>query len=279
MTLAWPAPAKLNLFLHITGRRPDGYHELQTLFQFLDFGDQLTFAAREDGAIRQLTPLPGVAPEEDLTVRAARRLREVAGSALGVDLRVDKRIPIGAGLGGGSSDAATTLVGLNHAWRLGLTVDELAEIGLGLGADVPVFVRGLAGWAEGVGEEITPVELPEPWFLVLTPPVFVSTREIYSAPDLVRDCPRATLADHLAGRTGNVCEPVTTARHPAVKAALDWARGRGPARMSGTGGSVFVPFADEALARRARDEAPPAWHGVVARGLNLSPLAALTRGL
>lgn len=275
----WPAPAKLNLFLHVTGRRADGYHELQTLFQFVDYGDSLFFVPRGDGVVRRQSALPGIAEDDDLAVRAARLLGRLSGAKLGADIRIEKRIPLGGGLGGGSSNAATTLVALNRLWNLGFTGAELAEVGLKLGADVPVFVRGLASWAEGVGERLSPVEMPEPWYLVITPQAAVSTREIFEAPDLQRDCARVTLDDYLAGRTVNVCEPVTTARYPAVKAALDWARQHGPACMSGTGASVFVPYAERALASEAQRQLPEHWKGFVARGLNRSPLAAIMRGL
>ncbi|HSW12915.1 MAG TPA: 4-(cytidine 5'-diphospho)-2-C-methyl-D-erythritol kinase [Solimonas sp.] len=275
----WPAPAKLNLFLHVTGRRDDGYHQLQTLFQFLDQGDSLFFVARGDGKVIRQNELPGIAADEDLSVRAARLLGKLSGANLGADIRIEKRIPLGGGLGGGSSNAATTLVALNRLWNTGFTTAELAEIGLKLGADVPVFVRGLASWAEGIGERLAPVEMPEPWYLVITPKVSVSTREIFEAPELKRDCPRVTLDDYLAGRTVNVCEPVTTARYPEVKAALDWARQHGPACMSGTGASVFLPFAERALASEVRRRLPEGWNGFVARGLNRSPLTAIMRGL
>ena len=274
MAMPWPAPAKLNLFLHITGRRADGYHELQTIFQFLDHGDRLWFSPRNDGIVARRTDVPGIPAEEDLIVRAALALRAVGGERLGVDIDVEKRIPLGGGLGGGSSDAATTLVALNQIWGLGLTAAELAALGLRLGADVPVFVHGRTSWAEGVGEELVPVEVPERWYLVLTPPVVVDTRSIYQAPELRRDCPRVTLEDHLAGRTANVCEPVTTARHPLVGAVLEWARAWGPARMSGTGASVFVAFAEPTLARQAQAKVPAAWASFVARGVDVSPLLA-----
>ena len=275
----WPAPAKLNLFLHVTGRRADGYHELQTLFQFLDYGDSLFFEPRGDGVVQRQNALPGIAPEEDLAVRAAKLLGKLSGANLGADIRIEKHIPLGGGLGGGSSNAATTLVALNRLWNLGFTTAELAEIGLKLGADVPVFVRGLASWAEGVGDKLSPVEIPEPWYLVVTPPVSVSTREIFNRPELRRDCPRITLDDHLAGRSTNICEPVTTALHPPVKAVLDWARAHGGARMSGTGASVFIPFLERAEAIRLRQQVPEGCKSFVARGLNRSPLTAIMRGM
>lgn len=268
----WPAPAKLNLFLHITGRRADGFHLLQSVFQFLDFGDELNFTLRDDGQVRRLSALAGVAEERDLVVRAARLLQVETGCGLGVDITVDKRLPMGGGLGGGSSDAATTLVALNRLWGLGLSVDRLAELGLGLGADVPVFVRGHAAWAEGVGERLVPVDLPEPWYVVLVPSVSVSTAEVFGAPELTRDCPPITIRDFLAGIGANVCEPVVRGRFPAVAEALDWLGQYAPSRMTGTGCCVFAAFDDEARARQVLQEMPRGWSGFVARGRNRSPL-------
>lgn len=268
----WPAPAKLNLFLHVTGRRADGFHLLQTVFQFLDYGDALCFTVRDDGVVRRINELPGVAADADLAVRAARLLQAETGCALGVDMAVEKVLPMGGGLGGGSSDAATTLVALNALWRLGLDEERLAALGLSLGADVPVFVRGRAAWAEGVGERLEPVDLPEPWYLVLVPPVGVATAAVFGAPELTRDCPPITIRDFLAGRGGNVCEPVVRARFPAVAEALDWLDRFAPARMTGTGCCVFAAFADEEGAREVVARLPAGWRGFVARGRNRSPL-------
>ncbi|MHA1568949.1 MAG: 4-(cytidine 5'-diphospho)-2-C-methyl-D-erythritol kinase [Alphaproteobacteria bacterium] len=269
----WPAPAKLNLFLHVTGQRGDGYHLLQTVFQFLDFGDRLTFILRQDGAIRRRTELPGVPAEADLTVRAARLLQAECGVSQGVDIRVEKNLPQGGGLGGGSSDAATTLVALNELWGCGLDNDALAALGLQLGADVPVFIRGRAAWAEGVGEELTPLDLAEPWFVVLVPPVTVSTAAVFSAPQLRRDCPPITIRDFLASGAGeNVCESVVRGQYPAVAAALDDLAQFAPARLTGTGACVFAAVPGEAEARRALAELSGRWDGFVARGLNVSPL-------
>lgn len=268
----WPAPAKLNLFLHITGRRPDGYHLLQTVFQFLDYSDELRFTLRSDGVIRRLNELPGVPAEKDLVVRAAQLLQQESGSPLGADIHLSKQLPMGGGLGGGSSDAATVLVALNHLWNAGLGVEELASLGLRLGADVPVFVHGLATWAEGVGEQFTPVELPEPWFVVLIPPVSVSTAEIFAASELTRNSPPITIRAFLAGEGGNVCEPVVRNRYPAVAAALDWLGQYGAARMTGTGACVFAAFDQEARAREVFAMRPAGWQGFVARGCNRSPL-------
>jgi len=269
----WPAPAKLNLFLHITGRRGDGYHLLQTVFQPLSVGDSLDFLCLDEDAVRLETPLPGVAPEQDLVVRAARRLKAEAGYPGGVAVRVHKRLPLGGGLGGGSSDAATTLVALNHLWGLALSCDRLAALGLELGADVPVFVRGRAAWAEGVGERLEPVSLPEPWFLVIHPGVSISTAALFGDPQLTRNCPPITIPDFISGKGGNVFEPLVRARYPQVARALDWlAQAAGEARLTGTGACVFAALKDQAGAEALLDRLPEGWKGFVARGLNRSPL-------
>ena len=268
----WPAPAKLNLFLHVTGRRADGYHLLQSVFQFLEYGDDIQFAIREDGEIRRHGAVGDVAAEDDLMVRAARRLQSETGCALGADIRITKRLPMGGGLGGGSSDAATVLVALNQLWGLGLDTNRLAALGLELGADVPVFVRGEAAWAEGVGEVLTPVESPEPWYLVVKPPVEVPTGAVFGAPELTRDCPPITIPDFLSGRGSNVCEPVVRRRFPEVGEVLDWLGQYGEARLTGTGSCVFVAFEERAPAEAALAELPATWQGFVARGMNRSPL-------
>ena len=274
----WPAPAKINLFLHIVGRRADGYHLLQTVFQFLDYGDTLTFKVRQDGVVRRVTDIDGVHSDNDLTVRAARLLQRLSGSSLGVDIEIEKRLPMGGGLGGGSSDAATTLVALNRLWGLALSDDELAAAGLQLGADVPVFVRGAAAWAEGVGEDLTPVLLPEPWFLVLIPDCHVATADIFAAPELTRDVQRSKIPAFLSGLRSeqwvNVFEPVVRQRYPDVDKALKWLGNFAQARMSGSGASVFAAFDDEGLARQVLAQLPPQWSGFVAKGLNRSPLQA-----
>lgn len=271
---SWPAPAKLNLFLHVTGRRADGYHELQTVFQFLDYGDELHFAPRRDGLLQHATRVPGVAEVDDLCLKAARALKERTGCTLGCDIRVDKRIPLGGGLGGGSSDAATTLVALNRLWDLKLSEDQLAELGVGLGADVPVFVRGAAAWAEGIGDQLTPALPQEDWYLVVTPPCAVDTREMYADPYLSRATPRAHWADFMVGKTRNDFEPVARRRHPEVARTLDWAARYGRARLSGSGASVFVAFGARDAAERIRTQVPAGWRSFVARGLNQSPLKA-----
>lgn len=271
-TLSWPAPAKLNLFLHVLGRRQDGYHRLQTVFQFLDYCDWIDIEVRADGQIARIRPLHGVPAAQDLTLRAARLLQQRGGVAEGADLCVDKRLPLGGGLGGGSSDAATVLVALNFLWNVGLSIDDLAALALELGADVPVFVRGHAAWAEGVGEQLEPVQLPEPWFLVLCPAVTVSTAEVFSAPELTRNTPPITISDFLSGQAHNDCEPLVRLRHPAVAQALDWLSGYGRARMTGTGACVFVAFDNFAQATAALESLPAGWNGFIGRGCNRSPL-------
>lgn len=270
--LGWPAPAKLNLMLRILGRRPDGYHRLQTVFQFIDRQDRLWLKAREDGLIRRLTPLVDIPEGQDLTVRAARVLQEATGCRLGVDIRIEKVLPVGGGLGGGSSDAATTLVALNQMWGLGLDQDVLAHLGLGLGADLPVFVRGLAAWGEGIGEELTPVVLPEPWYLVLVPPCQVATGVIFRHPELTRDSPPVTLADFISGQAANDCLAIVRSLYPPVAAALDWLSGEARARLTGTGACCFAEFADRQSAQAVLDRAPTGFGGFIARGLNRSPL-------
>lgn len=268
----WPAPAKINRFLHVVGRRPDGYHLLQSLFQFVAYGDDIGFSPRNDGRIGRVDTLPDVPMEKDLTYRAAMLLKQTTGCPQGVDIQVRKRLPMGGGLGGGSSDAATVLVALNHIWRLGLGEDQLATMGLKLGADVPVFVRGRAAWAEGVGESLTPVEPDEPWVLIVHPGVAVPTAEIFSASELTRDCPPVTISAFFSGQTGNVCEPVVRQRYPEVGSVIDWLSTRAPTRMSGTGSCVFGLFADEARAQDALRELPAAWSGFVGAACNRSPL-------
>lgn len=272
----WPAPAKLNLFLHITGRREDGYHCLQTVFQFLDHADRLYFDIRPDPAIRRFGGPAGVPQQADLCVRAASLLQETTGSQQGVDIYSEKVIPVGGGLGGGSSDAATTLWALNRLWGLGLNARELAGLGLQLGADVPVFIQGEAAWAEGVGEILTPVTLPEPWYLVVIPPVSVSTADIFSDPELTRDTPEMTIRDFLSGGGHNDCEAVVRHRHPEIAAALDWLDTMTPARLTGTGACIFAAFGAEADARTIEQQMPAAWSGFVARGCNRSPLQAIS---
>lgn len=274
-TLSLPAPAKLNLFLHITGRRADGYHLLQTLFQFLDHGDTLHFSPRDDGQIHLLSDLPGVAPEDNLIIRAARSLQQASGTRLGADIRLDKRLPMGGGIGGGSSDAATTLVGLNHLWQTGLSLEQLADLGIRLGADVPVFVHGRAAWAEGVGEQLTPVELDEPWYLVVVPPCQVSTAEIFSDERLTRDTPPITLAAFREHGGRNDCLPVVMTRYTEIRNTLILLNNFCEAKMTGTGSCLFGAFPNEREADKVRARLPATLQAFVAKGCNVSPLHAL----
>jgi 4-diphosphocytidyl-2-C-methyl-D-erythritol kinase len=270
---AWLAPAKLNLMLRVVGRRADGYHLLQTVFQFIDRCDRLYFEPRADGEVMRRRGAPGVLPEQDLVVRAARALQARTGCADGVTIDVHKVLPMGGGLGGGSSNAATTLLALNRLWDLGLDIDTLAEIGLTLGADVPVFVRGHAAWAEGVGERLSAVELPEPWYVVLTPPVSVATATVFSDPELTRNSRSVTMADFLDGAVENDCLDVVLARYPAVADAFDWlGRHAGAARLTGTGGCVFAVCSGEQDAKRIASSAPARYAAFAARGRNRSPL-------
>lgn len=268
---AWPAPAKLNLMLRVVGRRADGYHELQTVFQFIERGDRLWFEVRDDGRVRRLGEVPGVPEDDDLTVRAARALQRATGCRLGADICCEKNLPMGGGLGGGSSDAATTLVALNRLWGTGLDQDALSALALPLGADVPVFVRGYAAWGEGVGERLTPVELPETWYLVLVPACSVATKAVFSHPQLTRDSSRITLGDFLEGDVVNDCLPVVRSGYPAVAEALDWLAPWG-GRLTGTGACVFAIFATREAAMEALDRVPAPLQGFVTRGLNRSPL-------
>ncbi|MEJ2632512.1 MAG: 4-(cytidine 5'-diphospho)-2-C-methyl-D-erythritol kinase [Acidihalobacter sp.] len=267
----WPAPAKLNLFLHIVGRRADGYHLLQTVFQFVDHGDELRFESLPNGAVRRDGGASQVPEGDDLCVRAALRLQQAAGLREGVRIHLDKRLPMGGGLGGGSSDAATTLVALNRLWGAGLSDNELADLGLELGADVPVFVRGRAAWAEGVGERLQAFDaLPEPWYVVLCPPVHVATAELFAHPKLTRACPPLKIRAFLSGEGGNVFEPVVRECYPVIGEALDFLGRFSTARLTGTGACVFAAFPDADAARRAL--ALAAWPGFVAKGTNRSSL-------
>jgi 4-diphosphocytidyl-2-C-methyl-D-erythritol kinase len=270
--LILPAPAKLNLMLHILGRRADGYHELQTLFQFLDFGDELGFALRPDGEIHLHTPIDGVPHDSNLIVRAARLLQQHANCTLGTDIWLDKRLPMGGGIGGGSSDAATTLLGLNHLWQLNYSEDQLASLGLSLGADVPVFVRGHAAFAEGVGEKLQPVTLSEPWFLVAIPQVLVSTAEIFSDPELTRDTPPIKVRSLLEGGGRNDCQPVVTKRYSEVRNALILLNKFVPTRLTGTGACVFGSFPNQDDADKVARQLPATLPSFIAQGRNISML-------
>jgi 4-diphosphocytidyl-2-C-methyl-D-erythritol kinase len=276
MRSVWPAPAKLNLFLHIVGRRPDGYHELQTCFQFVDLCDEITLKVRDDGQIRRVKDIPGLPAEADLCVRAARALQEASGSSLGVDIDLHKNIPIGGGLGGGSSDAATCLVALNQLWGLHLPPERLAAMGLKLGADVPVFVHGRVAWAEGVGERLTPLYPPlaplEANYLILKPNVSVSTAEVFQDPELTRNSPPITIHGFLASGGRNDCLGVVRRRFPQVAHALDWLSVYGSARLTGTGACVFLACETMDRGQEIIAKLPPEFEGFLARGLNDSPL-------
>ena len=267
-----PAPAKLNLFLHITGRRTDGYHNLQTLFCLLDWCDTLHFRVCADGHIGLQNQLSGVTEEEHLCVRAAKLLQEYSGCRQGVSIGVDKQIPIGGGLGGGSSDAATTLLALNHLWELRLAIEQLSELGAQIGADVAVFVQGSAAWAEGRGELLSPFVLPQQWYLVIFPDCGVSTAEIFSHPDLTRDCAAIKIDQFTVGEGTNVCTPVVTQLYPEVAACLEWCGQYATACLSGTGSCVFAAFAEREQAEEVYAKVPAQWQARVCCGLAHSPL-------
>ncbi|CAH0129687.1 kinase [bacteria symbiont BFo1 of Frankliniella occidentalis] len=278
MITTWPAPAKLNLFLYITGRRADGYHNLQTLFQFLDYGDTLTIEVDDSGEITLLTPVAGVPDAQNLIVRAAALLRERAAAlgslpdAAGAKIAIEKRLPMGGGLGGGSSNAATVLVALNHLWQTGLSLGQLAELGLQLGADVPVFVHGFAAFAEGVGEQLTPVNPAEKWYLVMHPGVSIATPLVFNDPELTRDTPAREISQLLSTEFHNDCEPVVRNRFREVEQLVSWLLEYAPSRLTGTGACVFAEFDTESAARQVLELAPKNLQGFVARGVNISPL-------
>ncbi len=272
----WPAPAKLNLFLHVVGRRPDGYHLLQTVFRFIDLADNLRFEPRNDDQIVLANPTPGVTPESDLTVRAARLLQQASGSRLGATLHLDKQLPMGGGLGGGSSDAATVLLALNHLWQTGLTRRDLEKLGLQLGADVPVFVHGHNTFAEGIGENFTDIELPPASYVVLHPAVNVPTAAIFGAPELCRDTPTISPADWRPGIGHNDLQAVACTRFPAIAECLDWLREFAPeAMMTGSGACVFAAFPDRDQARAVLAKLPGTIRGWQTEGLAQHPLAKI----
>lgn len=278
MITTWPAPAKLNLFLYITGRRADGYHDLQTLFQFLDYGDTLTIEANSSGELRLLTPVDGVPDQQNLIVRAAVLLREqalaqgVLAASAGATLSVEKRLPMGGGLGGGSSNAATVLVALNHLWKTGFSFAQLAALGLQLGADVPVFVQGFSAFAEGVGERLTPVSPAEKWYLVMHPGVSIATPRVFNDPELTRNTPKREINALLATEFRNDCEAVVRNRFREVEQLVSWLLEYAPSRLTGTGACVFAEFDTEYAARQVLELAPKNLQGFVARGVNISPL-------
>jgi 4-diphosphocytidyl-2-C-methyl-D-erythritol kinase len=271
-TAAWPAPAKLNLMLHIVGRRADGYHLLQSAMQFIDLADELRFYRRPSGVLERVAGLVDVPAERDLAIRAARALLDHTGRNDGVAIEVVKRVPVQAGLGGGSSDAATVLVALNRLWNLRLARDALVAIGLTLGADVPFFAGGLAAWAEGVGEQLTPTEFAASIYLVIKPQAAVSTAEVFQAPELTRNSPVTTIRAFLAGGGRNDCTSTVRGRFPEIAEAIDWLGEYGEPRLTGTGACVFAAMADRATAESVRARLPARWSGYVARGLNRSPL-------
>ncbi|MEB7886010.1 4-(cytidine 5'-diphospho)-2-C-methyl-D-erythritol kinase [Serratia fonticola] len=280
----WPSPAKLNLFLYITGRRADGYHQLQTLFQFLDYGDTLTIVPRQDDQIQLLTSVEGVPDEQNLIVRAARLLQHhctthsIATLPRGADISIDKRLPMGGGLGGGSSNAATVLVALNELWQCGLSDDQLADMGLTLGADVPVFVRGHAAFAEGIGEQLQPANPAEKWYLVAHPGVSIPTPVIFADAELKRDTPVRPLNALLQAPYANDCEPIARKRFREVEQLLSWLLQYAPSRLTGTGACVFAEFDSEPAALQVLNQAPAWLRGFVARGVNVSPLHRIRSG-
>ncbi|BCK07442.1 4-(cytidine 5'-diphospho)-2-C-methyl-D-erythritol kinase [Vibrio cholerae] len=271
-TTVWPSPAKLNLFLYITGRRANGYHDLQTLFQFLDHGDELTITANNSGNITLSPALADVALEDNLIYKAAMALKNAAQSPLGADIQLHKVLPMGGGIGGGSSNAATTLVALNYLWQTGLSDDQLAEIGLALGADVPVFTRGFAAFAEGVGEELSAVEAEEKWYLVVRPAVSIATKDIFTHPQLMRNTPKRDLASLLATPYENDCEKIVRSLYPEVDKQLSWLLQYAPSRLTGTGSCVFAEFSSRKDAQAVFAQLSDNVLAFVAQGRNVSPL-------
>ncbi len=269
--LTLPAPAKLNLFLHITGKRPDGYHNLQTLFQLLDYGDELTFAPRPSNEIVVESSINSLNTPDNLVYRAAKALQQRAGTCQGVHITLRKHLPMGGGIGGGSSDAATTLLGLNHLWQCQLPESDLLTLGAQLGADIPVFIRGRTAWAEGIGEQLEPIDLPEKWYLVLAPDCHVSTAAIFSHKDLTRDTPLIKVAAFLKQGGRNDCQQLVKKLYPPVANALNWLDNFGPAQMTGTGACVFTTFSDKASAEAVFAQRPKAFSGFVAKGVNRHP--------
>ncbi|EPD3051029.1 4-(cytidine 5'-diphospho)-2-C-methyl-D-erythritol kinase [Proteus mirabilis] len=278
MTLSWPSPAKLNLFLYITGKRPDGYHNLQTLFQFLDYGDTLTFTPRNDTQLTILTPVEGVADEDNLIIKAAKLLRQycyqhhIPLRYQGADISIDKKLPMGGGLGGGSSNAATTLIALNYHWQAGLSDETLATLGVTLGADVPVFVKGHAAFAEGVGEILTPASPKECWYLVAHPGISIPTPTIFTDPELKRNSPIRSLGALLQAPFANACEMIARKRFREVEYLLSWLLEYAPSRLTGTGACVFGEFESQEAASEVLINAPEWVHGFVAQGVNISPV-------
>ncbi len=276
---SWPAPAKLNLFLYITGRRENGYHDLQTLFQFLDHGDTLNITPNYIGDITLSPEIEGVEIEDNLIYRAATTLQKLTGTTKGAHIEINKILPMGAGLGGGSSNAATTLVALNHLWKTHLSTQQLMEIGVKLGADVPIFIQGIASFAEGIGEELQPVSIEEKWYLVVKPEVQISTAEIFSHPQLTRNTPKRTVTELLASPYGNDCEKIVRELYPEVDQLILWLLQYAPSRLTGTGACVFAEFHNEHEARTRLTQLPNGFIGFVARGKNTSPLLTTLKKL
>ena len=271
-SLSLDSPAKLNLMLHITGRREDGYHLLQTVFQYVNLCDRMVFCTTESGLIKRIANNSSIPEDEDITVRAAQELKRRSGVSQGAEISIDKKIPIGGGLGGGSSDAATTLLALNRLWGLNLSTTELAEIALDLGADVPFFVTGHSAWASGVGEVLSHIDLPEPWYLIIDPGVAVSTAKIFSAQELTRNCDAITIRAFLEGSGTNVCQPVACDLYSEIQQAIDWLGNFANSRMTGTGSCVFAPFDSLEEAKSVKSRVPKNWGCFVVKALNINPV-------
>ena len=268
----WPSPAKINLFLHITGRRADGMHELQTAFQFIDLCDEMSFTVLPSPDVKRATDLPGVKYEEDLSVRAAKLLQNEADIRQGVEINLKKIIPMGGGLGGASSNAATTLLALNKLWQVHYNIEDLAALGEQLGADVPVFVHGRSAWAEGIGEQLTPIEMPECWYLVANSRIHVNTREMFADSQLTRNCPTLTICPPEPGVLGNVFEPIVRARYSAIDQVFDWLADYATPFLTGTGGCVLASFADQDAALSVQAKAPAGIDVFVVKSQNVSPV-------
>lgn len=285
MTLTWPSPAKLNLFLYITGRRSDGYHELQTLFQFLDYGDEITITTRQDNQLRLITEMPGIEPQNNLILKAAQALQQYClqhcpqAAPFGADISIKKILPMGGGIGGGSSNAATVLIGLNYHWNTQLSDELLAEMGKQLGADVPVFVKGQAAFAEGIGEILTPATPEEKWYLVAHPGIEIPTPTIFTDPELNRNSPKRPLAALLLAPYANDCELIARKRFREVEQLVSWLLQYAPSRLTGTGACIFSEFKTETEAVKVYNEAPPWVQGFIARGVNESPLHRFRAGI
>ncbi len=273
-TFKLQSPAKLNLMLNITGRRNDGYHKLQTVFQFIGLYDELSFTVTDDAAVRRVHTESEIASADDLVVRAAQLLKQELSISAGVDISIKKSIPIGGGLGGGSSNAATALMALNRLWKLGLSKLYLQQIGRKLGADVPIFIHGESAWAEGVGDKFTTLKLAEPWYLIINPRVFVSTAQIFASKDLTRDCHPLTIRAFQQGEGENVCQPLVCALYPEIQEAIDWLNNFSPVRMTGTGGCLFAVFDSFEKANEVNALRPEKWSGYVARGMNTNPVTS-----